>query len=309
MGTASEMTRRRGDSNARALHLSSIVVGWVVSIVALSWSACSPLTSVRRTALVPTVAPVARTGAPLSKGAIRVMAEATGVDTAKWDEFDLYTTVGSAGVYVPDVEAGASGYVGVSDHVELGVRMLYTNDAWSTPNTAGVLPFPASQNPRLFLGGIGIRYNAPFQGDAGSGAVSLIGELNGVSIPEATYVYVPCDEGCSDVLGHYELYGTTSEPFLLPDMTLQVGYYLGDHVFLHGFTGVTFGIRNVGFDNDEGNIDNSTLEPFVVTYFGLGAEFHVGSFVSGVHAYVPMENQSDIEFGGLMAVSAGVQFD
>ena len=106
-----------------------------------------------RTALIPTVTPVARTGSRQGKGDVRLVAEASGVDPAfTVDEYDFVTEVNSAGVYIPDIELAAAGYVGVSEHVELGVQMLCTNDEWSTPNTVGVLPFPEWQQPKLLIG-------------------------------------------------------------------------------------------------------------------------------------------------------------
>ncbi len=286
-----------------------LALGLVVLVSTLLSTGCAPLTPVRRTALIPTITPVARVGSPLYKGEVRIMAEASGFDYEPLSkEVDLTTEVGSAGVYIPNVEFGAAGYVGVSPHIELGIRMQYGHEYWSTPNTVGVLPFPESEPAELVIGGIGMRVNMPFEREKFRGAASLIGELNGAAIPQATYYCETCAGEPYDGEPLYTLHSRESEQFLLPNLAFQVGAYAGDIVFVDVFLGAAYSITNVGFESDAGAIDNSTLQMFLATYAGIGVEVHAGHFVTTFHYYLPYELQDDIVFGPLFSLQVGTQF-
>ncbi len=266
--------------------------------------ACAPATPIRRSALVPAASLPSRLGSPLHARQVRFGAEGNPLwrlgGTSELDS----PRRGAPGLYVPEVQLGASFYGAPIRYLELGAQLRYASLAWSRPTAAGVLEIPGDQGVGVLQGGPGVRANIPL-GKSGL-TLSVITELELAGISQAVYVCTNCDG--STIEPHYALSRTESKVFFLPSITLQLDYDFNDWVSLFGSIGGQRGVRNIGFDPNANNLASSTLSGFLLIPVSVGAEVRVAPFFATVSWAYPLETIEDLDLGFGFTAQLGLFF-
>ncbi|TNF33572.1 MAG: hypothetical protein EP329_08175 [Deltaproteobacteria bacterium] len=275
----------------------------LVALASLLGTACAPQTVIRRSAFIPGASVPARTGGELQKGEVRLSGHVNAIraDAGVVELDDLFTEVGDPGVFIPDFQLGGSAYFGVGPGLELGGQVSFASLEWASRNTVGVLDFPPGHEENLFIAGVGLRYNVPLEHP--SLRLGFIGELNFVDIPEAIFV---------NNNGVYEFRRIDRENFMLPNVALHAGWeawFDNGSVTPYLLLGAQRSVTNVGFDPQLANLDDNTLEGFMVGYIGFGADLRVEGFVINASFYVPFDSVERIDFGPSFALSVGGVID
>ncbi|MCC6619804.1 MAG: hypothetical protein IT385_01035 [Deltaproteobacteria bacterium] len=284
----------------------------------LGAAACAPNTVIRRTAFIPAATAPVRAGLPLDKGEIRLEGHANAINSGgtihdgDW-LFDEFPDVGDPGVLIPDVHLGASLYFGLPKGVELGFQLGYAAMDWSHRNAIGVLPFPEHAEEDLFMGGVGIRYTIPL--DSREVSLSLMGQLDLVTIPQAVFVCVDSERCTADQWSGdfeaediYRFERIDEELFMLPNVAIQLGWKAMPELMPYLFLGAQASVKNTGFEDDPTSLPEDTLETMFVGYIGIGVDADIEGFVIGGSFYLPLEAEDRIDFGPSVALKLGARF-
>jgi len=279
-------------------------LGLILAAVALALAGCAPETAIRRSAAIPGAHLPVRAGAALDEGQVRLAAHANAIRATRATYASLFPEEGDPGVLVPTLELGLSGYAGVLPELEIGAQVLYAHHRWLRPNTVGVLPFPTGREQGVLLGGVGLRYNAPI--DHPALRVGVVGELNVAAIQQAVYVFDASVDG-------YRFERLDDDLFALPNVAVQVAWEVAPEAAWrlspYLILGAQRGVTNVGFDANLANLDDSTLEGFIIGYVGLGADLEVGALIVGAAFYFPFHGVALIDFGPSFALTLGATLD
>lgn len=266
-----------------------------IAFVALSLvaTACAPPPSaVRRSALVPMATAAVRTGRPLDAGEVRLGLNIERALTGTEPEGYLVDIPNEedAGVYSPRTMAGGHVYVGIIDELEAGLSFnVGTMDSAEANFPEHVIAFDADPVVEVAFGVRGnIRIGDYF-------ALSIIGQLGGVSFQQATYLCRHFDRIGGDTYSPDYPYGwcTDSEEYDLKeieDHSMLRGVFMVEPVALINeyfagliHFGVTQGISNIGFDPIRARAMEDTLSTYAVGIVGAGFEARYGYGFLGVN--------------------------
>ncbi|MCA9519801.1 MAG: hypothetical protein KC609_02460 [Myxococcales bacterium] len=279
---------------------------------------CAPHTPIRRTALIPNAYIPSRIGRPLDQGELRATFEVNtlrlGGPTSSVDGRILVASVGDPGLLIPRLNIGASLYLGVFGGLEIGGQFRYASYNWAQANTVGVLPFPYFAKRDIFMGGAGLRYNLRLPLRM---SLSFLTELNVAGIPQSTFVcksgqvcdsgyYIPDGSDTTTPDGKYVFEKMHTSKFFLPAFFLQFTWAAWrDHIHVYAFFGAERNVKNIGFDPNAANKDNSTLTGFWIGMIGAGVELKYKWVFAGINIAVPLETERAIDFGVSMAFQIG----
>ncbi|MBA2663951.1 MAG: hypothetical protein H0U74_16805 [Bradymonadaceae bacterium] len=284
-------------------------------IATLTQMACSPLTPVRRSLYAPRPSLPARIGAPLEQGELRAFAQVNSTSLSETEDWVFpISKAGDPGVFTPSTQLGAGFYMGLSEHIEIGGQLHYSQMSWAKANMVGVLPFPDAESQRLFIGGLGARVNAAMPAQWLS--LALLAEVNLGQVSQATFecVHDDCRSGNHTSLtategeAYYRHKSTETEAFLFPQIGAQITVSPHPVVHVFGLFGVQTNLRNIGFDSDANNIENSTLERYFVSTASAGIELKLYPvFILGA-IFVPIHYDSRIYVGTSATAQMGLNF-
>lgn len=283
---------------------------------------CAPHTPIRRSALIPNAYVPSRIGRPLDKGELRVTFEVNtlrlGGPTWGVDGKILVANVGDPGLLIPRLNIGASLYLGVVAGLEIGGQFRYASYNWASANVAGVLPFPYFAKRDIFMGGPGFRYNVrlPYRM-----SLSFLTELNVGGIPQSTFIcksgqtcdsgyYIPDGSDTTTPDGKYVFEKMRTSQFFLPAFFMQFTWAAWrDFVHVYAFVGAERNVKNIGFDPNAANKDNSTLTGFWIGMIGAGVELKYRWVFANIIFAAPLETERAINFGVSMAFQLGGSFN
>jgi hypothetical protein len=273
---------------------------------------CVEHTAVRRSLLIPGATLPARLGAPLDQGEGRAGAELSALNWPYPDPDNLGSlnpaNEGDPGVFVPDLHLGAFFYVGLLRFWEVGLRVQYTNMAWSDQNVAGVIDLPDSQDQGLYEVGFGNRINLIWSRNPSEPFnLAVLTELNIASVPEAVFCEVGTCDGYASKDPGYSVYQTRHDFYFVPNLALSAGAHFHEMLFVDALVGATTSLTNIGFDRLE-NIDDDTTDYLWVGYFGLGASVRYEWIFGNIYAHFPFEREAKIDFGPRITVQTGYAF-
>ena len=261
-------------------------------ILALCATACLPETALRRSALVPAPAGPAMTGRPLERGELKLTGGLNPMSLAPATVAYGFPAPGDPGLFIPAAQLTGSLYVGLTPHLEVGAELHGAPFSWAEPTSDGVFPLPNDGTLASFTGGLGLRLTRRL------GALplwfGLSGELNLSNVPQASFVRCGCGNGepASYSLDHVE-----DNLFLLPNLFAQLGGDVGEHFHLSLLGGWEASVRNVGFEPDLNQIDNSSLSAYSVYLVGAGVEARAGWLRFETNLLVPVSGDESIQFG------------
>lgn len=276
-------------------------------LVLVGPAGCTLNSAVKRTALIPAPKLPARVGRPLQAGKFRMGGDMqVAAITRGWP---VTPRLGDPGVLIPNLVLGGSAYVGLTDSIEIGARVNYSDTRLASANTHGVIDFPGN-GASTFGAGAGTRINVPVA-RVGQAALTLalLGELDLTTVPEASFRRTTPIRGDADYDyyedAQYELVDIHREAVVVPNAAVALGVQ-GGIGYGSVLLGVTTSIRNIGFDSLD-NLTERELNGFAVGYLGVGGEVVFGRVYVGGHAYLPFEGQDLLNFGLRLQVHAGVE--
>jgi hypothetical protein len=277
--------------------------GHLCILAALLCTACIPETVIRRTALVPGVVAPAMTGHPLRPGEVKLSGGLNSVALAPEQVSLGLPTVGDPGLLVPAAQASGSAWVGVSEHVELGVHLSGAPLAWTQPSSGGVLGIPDDGSLTSLTGGFGARFlmhgaHSPVWG-------GLSAEFNLANAPQG--VFVKCPNACASARNDgYVLDHTEGNLVLMPNVFAHFGGDLGRHFSAGLFGGLEPGLRNVGFEADGGALYDQSLSSYPIVVGGAGVEARFGKVRVETNVLLPISGDQSIWLGPAITARVGV---
>jgi hypothetical protein len=257
--------------------------------------------------VVPAPTLPARVGSPLEHGSARVGLEANALDLASdWvlPDYSPSGEQGDPGVFVPDLHLGASGYLGLSRVVEMGIQARYTRSAWADRNFADVIEFPDDASDALWSGGGGLRLNFDIARDF---TLSGLAELNLTSVPEVEFCHVDECSGPPSASEYYVVESSDSTLFLLPNVGVLLAARVAPWISLIGIAGAQMSTTNVGFDTID-TLGDDTDSAYWLGYAGAGADLRFSMLYAGAYLYVPFAGEEAIDFGLRADLLVGIHF-
>jgi len=247
-----------------------LLLGLLLLLAAQSSSGCAVSPQVKRAAQTLTPSPPSTAGSPVEKGRVRLYG---GMGPALSDVYESpVSSLGDAGLYVPQYQFLGGLRVGLHRNLELGLKGVYATYDSTEPSTVGVPPLGPNEQDVVGAGPT-LALNFPL-GQSGRVFAGAIVEALWTSIPYSIWQCRTCTEPLP-YRDHIELYSLVEEGrenYLMWNNALQLGLYLDPApVTVFGGVGMHSTVRNIGFDEHQDY--SSTLEKgSPVGLFFLGIE-------------------------------------
>lgn len=288
-----------------------------------AWFATACVTTpIRRSAFVPRPTMPANHGAPIGESGMKAFGQVNTLRLTPTGDInnieDLLGQIpfeGAAGLWIPKVQFGAGVYGAPSDIISVGAQAEYTRLEWAERNVLGVLEFPEEEKgQQIFMGGPGVRVNIPVGKNAEGRQIvtpAAILETNIATVPQAVYVrtgdVVVNPDGTIDNAG-YSFERIDRETFILPTLAAHLTVSPIEWVHILGMVGVQRGVKNIGFDPDIENLENSTLSGYFYGIAGAGLEGRYDVFFATAMLNGAFGQPQEIGFGLSGAFSVGLVF-
>lgn len=296
------------------LLLQSLILAALV-LHAFFQTACSPITQVKRSALTLGPQPVSSSGRSVGSGHVRLYG---GMSTMEVDG-GVVTHVGDAGLWVPEQQLLGGLRLGLSDHVDIGFKGLWTEDDWSEASTLGVAPLGRKERDAWGMGPT-LTVSAPL-GRSGL-ALGFVFEALWASVPYA--IWQLKDDSTSEHdferrpydphqpwEAQYQFIEEGREHYLLYNLALLLNYrFDGAPIQLFGGAGMHSTLRNIGFD-DEVSYESTLEKGDPVPLMTMGMEALLADHLALVlQGYLPLNDESDSAhaFGPGLELALGLQF-
>ncbi len=294
-----------------------------VALAVLTAASGCLLTPVRRSAFVPRNTVPANHGAPIGDSGFKGFAQLNSVRLTPTEPKTIEEILaslpeeGAAGLWIPRLQLGAGLYGAANEYFTVGGQFGYTRLEWAYSNVLGVLPFPEGMDDQqIFLGGPGARLNLPIALEDGRRILTpaLLVEANIATIPQAVWVLpdgaVAVDPETGELdIAQYEFVRIDRDWFLLPTIAAHITVSPLEYLHVVGMVGLERNVKNIGFDPDIENLDESTLQPYFHGFAGLGLEGRYAPLFGTIVLNGAFGQPREIRFGLSLTASLGVVFE
>jgi hypothetical protein len=273
--------------------------------------ACSPTTTYRYTAMVPSVRPLAWDGRTAKAGSLRL----EGTFAASTIHENVFPQIGDTAVNVATREFSGLAALAVTQGVEIGVRGSYSAYGWTDPSAVGTEPL--LNHPSLWGVGPEARATIPIDHEKHFAIGVGLSYLH-YQVPYAEWQLSSCTPSPTCTVdpstfdnAHYQLANQSSEAHWAINIGLHPSYSFGpngQYGRIFGVFGAHTGFTNDGFTNTMQS--GSTISSGLVWLAGAGYGIQVDEVHVSVLAFQPFNGSgSHVDYGPGIMLTGGVDFE
>lgn len=282
----------------------------IALVFASGWACTTPQTAIRRSLVSPAPRAPAQLGSRLQPGETRLHGGIAFEMEGPLPD-PPQASGGDPGLMTPTLHMEGGLNMGMSEHMELGLRASYGRYLDARANVHGVLDLPALDQEDVLTLGAGLRLHMT----PASSPIDISLGL-GMDYTEVTLGVFLCDRcppsGAADFdddPDRYRMVRKDVKGLLLMDAQLQAGAHVQPWLYAFGFAGGQEAPLNVGFESDITKLDDTSISLTSEGYYGGGAEIMVGDRATLTWlAFVPLDPHPAVRRGVWQVIRFGVVF-